>query len=112
MIGRSGARGVGLVLAIGVSMLPGALAGQPPAPPGAGPSGEVLFATMCGWCHQSGGRAAGKGPKLAGTQQSDADLINRIKNGKPGAMPAYGSIFTDEQIRAIVGYIRSLEDGR
>jgi mono/diheme cytochrome c family protein len=88
-----------------------------PAPAGAGPGGAIdgaqLFATMCGWCHQSGGRAVGRGPKLAGTRQSDTSIINRIKTGKPGAMPAYDGVFTDEQIRTIVAYIRGLEhDGR
>ena len=47
-----------------------------------------LFATTCGWCHQNGGRQAGKGPKLADTKRSDAFIANRIKQGKEGAMPA------------------------
>jgi mono/diheme cytochrome c family protein len=72
--------------------------------------GEQLFATSCGWCHQEGGRSVGKGPKLSNSPQTDQYIINRIKNGKVGAMPAFATIFTDEQIRAIVAYIRSLKD--
>ena len=99
------------------ALAPGAVSGQSPPGPPAGTSapngtidGEQLFATLCGFCHQGGGRAAGKGPKLAGTDQTDAQIVNRIKTGKPGEMPAFGRAFSDEQIRAIVAYIRSLTD--
>jgi mono/diheme cytochrome c family protein len=69
-----------------------------------------LFATSCGWCHQSGGRSEGRGPKLAGTDKSDEYIINQIKKGKPPGMPAFGGSFNDTQIHAILGYIRDLKD--
>jgi len=69
-----------------------------------------LFAPSCGWCHQNGGRKEGRGPKLAGTDKSDDYIIHQIKNGKPPAMPAFGKSFNDEQIRAILAYIRGLRD--
>ena len=72
--------------------------------------GEQMFATSCGFCHQQGGRAAGRGPKLAGTQKTDEFIIDRIKKGKPGAMPAFGRAFSDGQIIAILAYIRGLDD--
>jgi mono/diheme cytochrome c family protein len=72
--------------------------------------GETMFATSCGWCHQQGGRVAGRGPKLAGDEHSDDYLIDRIKHGKGGAMPAFGRVFSDGQIIAILAYIRSLDD--
>jgi len=73
------------------------------------PNGSAaLFATTCGWCHSQGGRAPGKGPKLAGTERDDAFIVNRITHGKPGAMPAFGGTLTPEQITSLVGYIRSL----
>ena len=50
-----------------------------------------MFATTCGFCHQDGGRAAGRGPKLSNSQRSDEFIIERIKKGKLGAMPAFGS---------------------
>lgn len=68
-----------------------------------------LFATTCGWCHSDGGRAAGKGPQLMNTQRSDDFIRNRIKNGKEGAMPAFGSVFDDAQIDQIIKYIRDLK---
>lgn len=80
-------------------------------PEGAAPFNvERLFATSCGWCHQSGGRVAGRGPKLAGTDKPDDFIIKQIKNGKPPGMPAFGKSFNDEQINAIVAYIRALPD--
>ncbi len=68
-----------------------------------------LFATTCGWCHSDGGRAAGKGPQLMNTERSDDFIRNRIKNGKEGAMPAFGQTFDDAQIEAIIKYIRALK---
>jgi mono/diheme cytochrome c family protein len=81
----------------------------PPANAVAGLDGNQLFATSCGWCHFKGGRADGKGPKLMGTPLTDAEIIARIRSGKPGQMPAYGSAFSDDQLRAIVAYIRDLK---
>jgi mono/diheme cytochrome c family protein len=71
--------------------------------------GKALFASTCGFCHSKGGREAGKGPKLAGSQRSDEFLIDRVERGTPGKMPAFGGVFTDQQIEQIIAYIRSLE---
>jgi mono/diheme cytochrome c family protein len=84
-----------------------------PAPAEASPddlTGEQMFATTCGFCHQNGGRHAGRGPKLSNSERSDEFIIDRIKKGKGGAMPAYGSVFSDGQIIAILAYIRGLDD--
>ena len=69
-----------------------------------------LFAGTCGWCHSNGGRTAGKGPQLMGTTLSDAEIANRIKNGKAGAMPGFGSTFSDDDIKGIIKYIRELKE--
>ncbi|HEX2888926.1 cytochrome c [Vineibacter terrae] len=86
----------------------------PPAGQGTDPSSGAnvtrLFATSCGWCHQGGGRVAGRGPKLAGTDKTDDFLVSRIKQGKPPGMPAFGKSFNDEQIQAIIAYIRALPE--
>ena len=68
-----------------------------------------FFATSCGWCHSGGGREHGKGPKLMGTELTDEQLVARIRNGKVGGMPAFSGAFNDEQLRAIVSYIRDLK---
>lgn len=71
---------------------------------------EKLFAGTCGWCHSGGGRAAGKGPKLMDTTLTDAEIIQRIKVGKIGAMPAFAGAFNEVELQAIVKYIRALRD--
>jgi mono/diheme cytochrome c family protein len=70
---------------------------------------KQLFANVCGWCHSSGGREAGKGPKLMGTELTDSELAYRIKNGKTGQMPAFGTSLNEQQIAAVVAYIRNLK---
>jgi mono/diheme cytochrome c family protein len=96
----------GIVMASSI----GLSAQQSQAPDKIDIDGETMFATSCGFCHQSGGRADGRGPKLAGSTRSDDFIANRVRKGKPGAMPAYGSVFSESQIMAIVGYIRTLEE--
>jgi mono/diheme cytochrome c family protein len=84
-----------------------------PPQPEASPNdldGEQVFLNTCGFCHQDGGRAAGRGPKLSKSERSDEYIIERIKKGKVGAMPAFGSAFSDGQIIAILAYIRGLDD--
>ena len=86
----------------------------PASQPGALQSGEgfdvgKLFATSCGWCHSGGGRDAGKGPRLMGTELSDAELVLRIRNGTVGQMPAFSGAFSGPQLDAIVAYIRNLK---
>jgi len=101
-----------LALAIVVNLAAAVAHGQdrPPAP-GADPViGSELFTNMCGFCHQNGGRVAGRGPKLAGTDRPDDYILNRIRTGKEGAMPAYGRAFSDAQMRSLIAYIRSLKD--
>jgi mono/diheme cytochrome c family protein len=70
---------------------------------------EQLFASTCGFCHSDGGRAAGRGPQLMNSPRSDDYIRSRIQAGKEGAMPAFGSVFSDTQIDEIIKYIRSLK---
>jgi mono/diheme cytochrome c family protein len=103
-----------LMMALAAPLMISGLAAraQQPAQP-APDNGQVdvkqLFATTCGWCHSDGGRAAGKGPQLMDTKRDDDFIRNRIKNGKEGAMPAFGATFSDAQIDEIVKYIRDLK---
>ena len=104
-----------------VSLLPAVLAGSlgwatpahtqsaNAAPDNAPLDVHQLFATTCGWCHSDGGRAAGKGPQLMDTKRDDEFIRSRIKNGKPGAMPAFDTMFSDAQIDEIIKYIRELK---
>lgn len=88
---------------------PAASAAGSAAPDQAGLNVPGLFANTCGWCHSGAGRIAGKGPQLMGTKLTDSEIVYRIRTGKPGAMPAFGAAFTDDQMKAIVAYIRDLK---
>jgi mono/diheme cytochrome c family protein len=86
---------------------------SPPAQAEASPNdldGRKMFSSNCGFCHQDGGRHAGRGPKLSKSERSDEFLVERIKKGKTGSMPAYGAVFNEAQIGALLAYIRGLDD--
>lgn len=72
--------------------------------------GRKMFSSNCGFCHQDGGRHPGRGPKLSKSERSDEFLVERIKKGKTGSMPAYGAVFNEAQIGALLAYIRGLDD--
>jgi mono/diheme cytochrome c family protein len=44
-----------------------------------------------------------------GTALTDQQVFDRIKSGKPGRMAAFGGAFTDDQIKTIVAYIRTIK---
>jgi mono/diheme cytochrome c family protein len=69
------------------------------------------FRNICGFCHEDYGRHTGKGPKLMDSERSDEYLATRIKNGLPGRMAAFGSVYNDDQIRQFVKFIRNLKAG-
>jgi len=103
-----------LVLALAMTLSGAVASAQAPTAPQAAAvpgaeEGAQLFASTCGFCHQGGGRAPGRGPTLAGTERSDEFILNRIKVGKEGAMPGYGRAFSDQQLKALIAYIRSLK---
>ncbi len=72
---------------------------------------KSTFRNICGFCHESYGRKAAKGPQLMNSERNDEFLFNRIKNGMPGRMAAFGSAFNDEQIHQMVKFIRNLKPG-
>jgi mono/diheme cytochrome c family protein len=97
------------VLVVLLTALMSAVAQQPAQNDNAAFDAGRLFASTCGFCHSEGGRVAGKGPQLMNSPRDDDFIRNRIKNGKSGAMPAFGSTFSDAQIDEIVKYIRDLK---
>jgi mono/diheme cytochrome c family protein len=84
-----------------------AASGAQPQTPAFDPYSTVR--NICGFCHEDGGRRAGKGPQLMGTALTDEQIFNRIKFGKPGRMAAFGGAFNDDQIKSLVAYIRALK---
>jgi mono/diheme cytochrome c family protein len=72
--------------------------------------GKSLFISYgCGWCHEAGGRRAGRCPQLMNTPRDDAFMISRIVGGSPGRMPAFGEQFKNTDIEAILAYIHNLK---
>ena len=70
---------------------------------------KKTHSTICGYCHGDFGRAPGKAPQLMNSERSDEYMFNTIKNGRPGKMAAFSSAFTDDQIRQLVKFYRSLK---
>ena len=73
------------------------------------------FRTKCAMCHgpDGAGSSVGKSmnvPDLRSSvvqDQADAELAQIISNGK-GGMPAFKGSLSDDQIQALVTYVRSL----
>ena len=91
---------------------------QPRSRPPTAPSARQLFATNCSSCHGKGGdRRQRAGAQLAGVPEEHhrrPDQRTSIAGGVPGTeMPAWSLAFagtlTDEQIRQLTTYLRSLE---
>jgi len=70
---------------------------------------KQIFAAQCSWCHGDYGMKADKGPQLAGTQMTEQEVEERIRNGKPGYMPSFRKFLNDQQIALMAKYIKSLK---
>jgi mono/diheme cytochrome c family protein len=74
-------------------------------------SGEQLFANVCQGCHMpdaKGATGAGTYPSLAGDSNlvSSGYPVGIVVNGQRG-MPAFGEAMSDDQIAAVVNYVRT-----
>ncbi len=76
----------------------------------------ALYKSKCQVCHGADGKGTPAGQKMGVkdfhdpevAKQSDADLIKTTKEGK-GKMPKYDGKLTDDQIKSLIKYIRSLK---
>jgi len=74
-------------------------------------SGEQLFASVCQGCHMPDARGAvGAGiyPSLAGNKNLEAGgyPVYVVVRGQR-AMPPFGAMMSDDQVAAVVNYLRS-----
>jgi mono/diheme cytochrome c family protein len=77
-----------------------------------------LYVKQCASCHGKDGRAKTLKGKLKHARNltdaqwqekvSDERLFNSINNGK-GKMPAYGKKLSEQEIQALVAYVRALK---
>lgn len=82
-----------------------------PAPAGTAERGAQVFASHgCGYCHENGGKSAGKGPQLMETARDDSFITFRVMNGKEGRMPSFSGSIDGDQLTDLIAYIRSLKD--
>lgn len=77
-------------------------------------AGKKIFSTTCAACHGLDGRGGEHAPDIAGSpdvqQMTDTQIFRMVHNGSDsGAMPAFGSTFSSEQINSIVAYLRVLQ---
>ena len=86
------------------------------------PDGKAIFAAKCAACHRADGSGGGPYPPLAGngdvSAADTANLILTVLNGRSGpiqvngktysgAMPAWKDQLSDDDIAAVITYIRS-----
>jgi len=74
-------------------------------------SGEELFANVCQGCHMTDGKGAtgaGAYPSLAGNNHLETSgyPIAVVINGQRG-MPPFGAMMSDDQVAAVVNYVRT-----
>ncbi len=114
---------IGILLGLG--LFAGGLAWvlDTPTPPPGTPRVARLYLGLCATCHGADGRGSWRAAvfvirpgNLADQarpgKQTDQYLFDIIKNGgapfgRPG-MPAFGGSLSDDDIRALVGYVRTL----
>jgi mono/diheme cytochrome c family protein len=117
----------GLVVLIGVVSGLVALGFETPKPPPGAPLGERIYYRYCADCHGTDGRGSWRATlflirpgNLADAarmrQLSDRYMFDLIKNGgaplgRPG-MPGFGFHLSDENIEAVIAYVRTLSAGR
>jgi mono/diheme cytochrome c family protein len=74
-------------------------------------TGEALYANSCQACHMpdaKGATGAGTYPALAGDKnlETGSYAVSIVVNGQRG-MPPIGLMMTDEQVAAVVNYVRT-----
>jgi len=70
--------------------------------------GRELFLMNCAHCHGDDARGTDEAPDLTESRKSEARMASVVKNGIKGEMPRFGEKLTDEQVRMLVGFLRSL----
>jgi mono/diheme cytochrome c family protein len=76
--------------------------------PGPAAIGRTLFLKNCAHCHAEDA-TGDEGPALHNLHKSDDFISRRIRNGVKGEMTAFGEKFSDEDVKALIAYLRTLK---
>jgi cytochrome c6 len=109
---RNSAMILGAVIAISVAGFTSRASAKPAAPDDA--AGEQVFKSNCVVCHAADGTGSATGKALnAPDLHSDAvqkltvaQMVTQVSNGKNN-MPPFKSTLSEDEISAVVGYVRS-----
>ena len=71
--------------------------------------GRRLFQVNCAHCHGDDARGD-EGPSLYNLTLSDSRIAKRIREGIKGEMPRFGGKFSDDEIQALISYLRTLKE--
>jgi mono/diheme cytochrome c family protein len=72
--------------------------------------GQRLYATRCASCHGAnleGGPAVALDEQGPAGQRDDGSIFTAIEDGTGSGMPAFGGALSDEQIWALIAYMKS-----
>lgn len=70
--------------------------------------GRSLFLKNCAHCHAVDA-TGDDGPDLRGLKRKDDWIARRIRNGVKGEMTAFGEKFSQQDIDALIAYLRTLK---
>jgi cbb3-type cytochrome c oxidase subunit III len=71
--------------------------------------GQNLFERNCAHCHGDDARGD-EGPDLHGLKKSDARINKIVTQGIKGEMPAFGAKLNDTDVKALIAFLRTLND--
>jgi mono/diheme cytochrome c family protein len=74
-------------------------------------SGSDVYAVNCSECHGPGGEGTKKGiPLISGhaLAHTEKEFVEQVRNGEDDKMPAFRDKLSDEEIAAVVKYVRTV----
>jgi mono/diheme cytochrome c family protein len=101
------------LLVVAIIILAGLVLQSPAALPEENPpplvaQGRHLFLQNCAHCHADDA-SGDEGPDLRGTKKSDTRIMTIVKEGIKGEMPSFKKKLKDEDVRALIAFIRTLK---
>jgi len=107
---KAGTKLLSLVLSVVGLGLVNSVAGEAPVAgsPSPAKTGRILFLKNCAHCHAEDA-TGDEGPDLHGLHKSDDFISRRIRNGVKGEMTAFGEKFSQDDVKALIAYLRTLK---